>query len=449
MKSQLFIPNKIKVGFNLRGDTYNGKLAYIIGFDGKKWRKEPSWESWRLHYKDSPELQQKKLEQFNENVKRQTAYYNNMVESIEKNPKTYNENHYYREYTKNGLEGYLKKSGLESNEKFIPSLGNVSNNKEIIPIELENVPTEGFVLNKKAGGYSSGWNHRSTYCRVYDPRGFEFEITIPNLLFILQECNAMKGKGLEGEFVYSWDGKDLVLLPTSSEDYRASDIYTKAQQGKVSIKELEVGLTYKHKSMVDYVYLGRFNYFDNNKDYKKEFDGFSCKKAHVFYNITNPSKNEFIALTALAPLISKVTDTQIDNFSEIFDKFTNSRHSNNLALVKTDDYNIKGTVTSYYFNGLLEDCFIKVDDNKYEVYSISVDFDSVDFDRVGYNDPRQYRIKTYSLKGRFILTIDENGDFSTKTLKKNYENISTQTFKELNPKSLKLKINNAIKPLTF
>ena len=84
MKSQLFIPNKIKVGFNLRGDTYNGKLAYIIGFDGKKWRKEPSWESWGLHYKDSPELEQKKLEQFNENVERQTTYYNNMVEAIEK-----------------------------------------------------------------------------------------------------------------------------------------------------------------------------------------------------------------------------------------------------------------------------------------------------------------------------------------------------------------------------
>ncbi|MCY7168922.1 hypothetical protein MK528_11220, partial [Streptococcus gordonii] len=36
------------------------------------------------------------------------------------------------------------------------------------PIEFDNVPTEGFVLNKKVGGTKSGWNHRSTYCRVYD-----------------------------------------------------------------------------------------------------------------------------------------------------------------------------------------------------------------------------------------------------------------------------------------
>ena len=30
--------------------------------------------------------------------------------------------------------------------------------------EFENVPTEGFVLNKKAGDYSTGWDHRHAYC---------------------------------------------------------------------------------------------------------------------------------------------------------------------------------------------------------------------------------------------------------------------------------------------
>jgi hypothetical protein len=58
------------------------------------------------------------------------------------------------------------------------------------------------------GQWLESW---STYCRVYDPRGFEFEISIPNLLYILQECTSTKGKGLDGEFVYAWDGKDLVF----------------------------------------------------------------------------------------------------------------------------------------------------------------------------------------------------------------------------------------------
>ena len=57
--------------------------------------------------------------------------------------------------------------------------------KEITPDDFENVPTEGFVLNKRAGGYKSGWNFRQTKCRVWDPRGFEIEISIENLLYIL------------------------------------------------------------------------------------------------------------------------------------------------------------------------------------------------------------------------------------------------------------------------
>ena len=73
---------------------------------------------------------------------------------------------------------------------------------KIEPQEFSNEPTSGFVLNKKVGGYDTGWNHRQTYTRVYDPRGFEFEITIPNLLYILENANSIKGKGLEGDFIY-------------------------------------------------------------------------------------------------------------------------------------------------------------------------------------------------------------------------------------------------------
>ena len=52
---------------------------------------------------------------------------------------------------------------------------------KIEPQEFTNEPTSGFVLNKKVGDYSNGWDHRKSYCRVFDPRNFEFEITIENL----------------------------------------------------------------------------------------------------------------------------------------------------------------------------------------------------------------------------------------------------------------------------
>jgi hypothetical protein len=108
----------------------------------------------------------------------------------------------------------------------------------------ENKPIEGFVLNKRAGGYKSGWNFRQTKCRVYDPRGFEVEISVDNLLYILQECSSRKGKGLEGKFVYAWSGAELILLPVCSEDYKAStDLIRKRE--KITLKTIKVGAAYK------------------------------------------------------------------------------------------------------------------------------------------------------------------------------------------------------------
>ena len=47
MKTKLYIPQVLKVGFQKRQDTYTGKLSYIIYRDDKKvWRKEKSWDGW-------------------------------------------------------------------------------------------------------------------------------------------------------------------------------------------------------------------------------------------------------------------------------------------------------------------------------------------------------------------------------------------------------------------
>ena len=44
----IYIPKKIKVGYQDRSDTYTGKLAYVIYYDEKnKLRKEKSWNGWR------------------------------------------------------------------------------------------------------------------------------------------------------------------------------------------------------------------------------------------------------------------------------------------------------------------------------------------------------------------------------------------------------------------
>ena len=192
MKSSIFIPKTINVGYQNRSDTYTGKLAYVIYYDEKgKLRKEASWNSWR--------------------------------------------------------------------------------DEEIPNEEFENTPTSGFVLNKKVGDYDSGWSHRHAYCRIYDPRNFEFEITIENLLYILENANSIKGKGLEGEFVYGWDGKDLVLLPVESPDYKQISEYNDIVHGNehIKAKDLVIGATYLTKDNVELVYVGKFEYYSYGYEWRE------------------------------------------------------------------------------------------------------------------------------------------------------------------------------------
>jgi hypothetical protein len=177
----LFIPKKIKVGYQNRPDTYSGKLAYVIYYDAQgKLRKEGSWNSWR--------------------------------------------------------------------------------DKEIPFDDFDNEPTEGFVLNKKVGGYQYHYDMRQTYTRVFDPRGFEIEISIPNLLHILENTDCIKGKGLMGEFVYAWDGTELVLLPTASPDY--ADLCKKTEvlleDNYIIGKDLQIGRTYSTIDGKKYVFMGKY-----------------------------------------------------------------------------------------------------------------------------------------------------------------------------------------------
>lgn len=271
-KTNLFIPKKCKVGLQRREGTYTGKLGYVIYHDGKVWRKQTSWEGWR--HKEGQKF---------------AHWDSNLQERVEE-----------------------ELTGVE-------------------PIEFENVPTEGFVLNKKAGGYSTGWNHRQTYCRVYDPRGFEFEITIPNLLYILQECSAYKGKGLEGEFVYSWEGKDLVLLPVSSPDYQECQAFTNLQSQKIGKKDLVEGCTYLTSRMTKLVYLGQHTITEDTWYNRCEIEDYGrdakFQKKLVFRNVGGTSEHiSYTFLTSLGTIKAKVSDDVDPLFADYIDELQKSEY---------------------------------------------------------------------------------------------------------------------------
>ncbi|RTK96653.1 MAG: hypothetical protein EKK64_03450 [Neisseriaceae bacterium] len=236
-QNTLFIPEKIKVGYQNRRDTYNGKLAYVIYYDKKGvLRKETSWTSWR--------------------------------------------------------------------------------DKKIEAQDFENEPTEGFVLNKKAGGGSYGWHARNSWIRVYDPRGFEFEISVSNLMFILENNDCSKGKGLEGKFVYSWCGGDLVLLPVNSPDYKSSSEFTDLKTKSIKKKDLKVGFSYKTKKTENCIFLGEMN--KNRLNYEKIFGN-----VLVFLNTDT---KEYLYFKDVSKIAVCCSEAPVENYQELVSDYMSSKN---------------------------------------------------------------------------------------------------------------------------
>lgn len=245
--ADLFIPSKIRVGFQTRTDTYSGKLAYVIYYDTKgKIRKEKSWDSWRDH--------------------------------------------------------------------------------KIAPVEFDNKPRSGFVLNKGVQRYN--WSHFGSgrsMIRIYDQREIEFEITPDNLIGILAETDCSR-RELDGEFVYAWKGTDLLLLPCGSEAYQHAVKHTQRQAKKISARDLREGFSYTTKSGEEVIYIGRFPWFSWNLP---ESSRVSVKR-HIFADAKqDPTKKEksrrwtplFIPKDGATHLAEVNSEEAVPNYGDFVEAF--------------------------------------------------------------------------------------------------------------------------------
>lgn len=193
--------------------------------------------------------------------------------------------------------------------------------KKIDPKEFDNVPTEGFTINKDIKRYSGEWfSSTRTMIRVHDPRGFEFEVTTENLIGILMHTDCLR-RGLIGEFVYAWMGTELVLLPTNSEEYQKAVKYTSGLSKKVSAKELVPGISYKTKREGNVIYIGRmiWHSYKNEGLYHSSWNGpRKEQKVHVF---TKNNGKTFFKKPSADFLAEPNSDTPVSNYASLVDKF--------------------------------------------------------------------------------------------------------------------------------
>lgn len=303
MKSNIYLPKKINIGYQKRSDTYTQKLAYIIYTDDKGvLRKEASWNSWR--------------------------------------------------------------------------------DKTIETNEYENTPIEGFVLNKKAGGYSSGWNHRQTYCRVYDPRGFEFEINIENLLYILENTDSIKGKGLNGKFIYGWSGKDLILIPEGAPEYKDMEDFTKLQALSITTKDLKEGFVYQTKQKQLITYLGKLPIYQFKNDYDKicgKYTIVKSTKKFIFCTYNEQlrhNKFNMIDLTNLNSISRIYSEKPSEEYPFLMDEFYKLKESAKPLRFEWEKKEIEEYSTEPYLerNYDINGYFIKISDTEFKSVNIYLDY---------------------------------------------------------------------------
>ncbi len=190
--------------------------------------------------------------------------------------------------------------------------------KKIEPLDFVNEPTSGFMINKDVQRYN--WSHFSSnrsYIRIHDPRGFEFEITPENLIGILMSGDCSR-RVLDGKFVYSWSGTELVLLPESSEGYQESVSFTKLQGVKIKAVDLKVGHVYQTKKTEKVVFLGRFPVGKNKMYFWSSLE----KEHHFAYDRSGhlPTFEYKIESTNNVAHIGEcILDSVCDNFSFMVD----------------------------------------------------------------------------------------------------------------------------------
>jgi len=169
--------------------------------------------------------------------------------------------------------------------------------KTITPGVFENIPTEGFVLNKNSGKQWGNFE-RAEFVRIFDPRGHEFEISTDNLMQVILHNGISKGNGIEGKLVYGWDyGKRKVsLIPESCEDYK-KHLTVLNEMNSGSIKkfagkaDIIDGTKYKFKNGKVLTYLGKFKTFSYQwKDTPEIKTGYIFKDDKEYYLQNNFNK---------------------------------------------------------------------------------------------------------------------------------------------------------------
>lgn len=273
----------------------------------------------------------------------------------------------------------------EDNSIFKEKSWNSWRNQDI-PIEkYENKPISGFIIAKNIHQHCS-YRHNRVKMRIYDARGYDFEISIENLSVIIDHCDINKSE-IIGECVYAWDGQEIVLVPTNTDLYKNAIKESQGKTKKFKVKDLKENTVYRTRlsrgSTEDYLYLGRRCWYcyqpltyeedkeirDMTQNYERDNERSYCfskaKMTHVFYNL-NTHNFEVDVVSKFASIV----EDDYAEFDEIVEKYEKTRRgSKTIGFKPHDDIILKKS--KYLFN--VNYTFYPLNNNRFLVNSTKQD----------------------------------------------------------------------------
>lgn len=201
--------------------------------------------------------------------------------------------------TPDGTDAAAKKR-KDTVDSWARGYGYSAKNEGALPAKtLENKPMNGFKLGRSLRHGGGGWGQGNVKWRIEDPRGFELEITSPNLAQIMSCTTIENGEILE-QCMWARLKADNVLVPVSSEVYKTAQANTERLNKSASLAELNLGDHAVLLNAVEGTYLGAYFFGEHGiHRYNISEIKWSDKKKHLFlqkdgtiYVVASPKLSE-------------------------------------------------------------------------------------------------------------------------------------------------------------
>lgn len=209
---------------------------------------------------------------------------------------------------------------------------------------ISNVPITGFKIIDSVSRHSTS----NKLFRIYDPRGFELEITAENLFKIIESHTIVKGDIIE-PMVWGREGNQNYLISGNSDEYKKSQI-PKAD------KKINIGDYFKHPSgMIIYRYEG--SYYAHTIEFSGYYGDRFGRKFYSYYNRYDIKRENYTVEFQVNRLkLTKVhvySEWSVDeegNLNRDFKKHLHARRSYLSDLISIDASEVTQEITSDIFS---------------------------------------------------------------------------------------------------